>query len=287
MDAKNKGLESSYKVKRALRLFSAFSALTLAVLFSLAFFLHFEADTQLFKSGSRLIYVTEMLSVVISAALALLPFILVPKSDGMPQVFPGEAEYKPYYKVEPMPLKLSRYFAAALILAEGAVRFFLMISGRLQTFTSPFLTAVMLVLTVPLALYFLPEVVNKLTPEYEKTHLICGTLGIGWFVLNVINAYFDNTVAYSSPYRALCQLSFITVMAYLVYEIKFRTDAPFKRARLSALLAAFPISAGFTFGRLIMLLSGKSVSADDTALVFIFLALSVYLGMRLFFYDED
>ena len=76
-------------------------------------------------------------------------------------------------------------------------------------------------------------------------------------------------------------------MITLVYEIKFRTDAPFVRARLSALLAAFPICAGFTFGRVIMLLSGKTVSADDTALVFTFIGFSAYLGARLFCYDED
>ena len=287
MDIKNKGLEPSYKIKCALRLSSALSALVLGVMFSLAFFLHFEADTSLFKSGSRLIYVTEILSLVISAILAVLAFVLVPKSDGIPQVFPEEAEYKPYYKVEPMPVKLSRYFAAALILAEWAVRFYFMISGKLQIFISPFLASLMLVLTVPLALFFLPEIVNKLTPGYEKTHLWCGMLGIGWFVLNVINNYFNNAVAHSSPYRALCQLTFLTVMAALIYEIKFHTDAPFKRARLASLLAAFPVSAGFTVGRVIMLISGKAVSPDDTALVFIFVGFSVYLGAKLFCYDED
>lgn len=287
MDIKNKGLEPSYKIKCALRLSSAISALVLAVMFSLAFFMHFEADTSLFKSGSRLIFVAEILALVLPAILAVLTFILVPKSDGIPQVFPSEAEYKPYYNVEPMPLKLSRYLAAALILAEGAARAFLMLSGKLQIFISPFLTAIMLVLTVPLALFFLPEAVNKLTPGYEKTHLWCGMFGIGWFVLNVINSYFNNTVAHSSPYRALCQLSFLTVMVALVYEIKLHTDTPFKRARLASLLAAFPISAGFTFGRVIMLLSSKAVSADDTALVLIFVGFSVYLGARLFCYDED
>ncbi len=287
MDLRNKGLEASYKIKCALRLISAISALTLAVLFSLAFFWHFEADTSLFKAGSRLIYVTETLAIVVFVALPLLTFLLVPKSDGVPQVFPSEAEYKPYYKVESMPLKLSRYLASAVILAEGSVRIYLMISGKLQIFISPFLTAIMLMLSVPLALYFLPELVNKLTNGYEKTHLICGTLGIGWFILNVINTHFNNTVAYSSPYRALCQLTFLAVMVALVYEIKFRTDAPFTRARLSTLLAAFPICAGFTFGRVIMLLSGKAVSADDTALVFTFVGFSVYLGARLFCYDED
>ncbi len=287
MDIRNKGLEPSYKIKCALRLSSALSALALAVMFSLAFFLHFESDTSLFKSGSRLIYVTEILSLVFSAVLAILTFILVPKSEGVPQVFPEEAEYKPYYKVEPTPLKLSRYLAAALILAEGAVRAFLILSGKLQIFISPFLAAIMLVLTVPLALFFLPEIVNKLTPGYEKTHLWCGMLGIGWFVLNVINGYFNNTVAHSSPYRALCQLTFLTVMAALLYEIKLHTDTPFKRARLASLLAAFPVSAGFTLGRIVMLISGKAVSADDTATVFIFVGLSVYLGAKLFFYDED
>ncbi len=287
MDLRNKGLEASYKIKCALRLSSALSALILAVLFSIAFFMHFEADTSLFKSGSRLIYVTETLALVISAVLALLTFILVPKSDGMPQVFPSEAEYKPYYKVEPMPLKLSRYLAAALVLAEGAVRTFLMLSGKLQIFISPFLTALMLVLTVPLALFFLPELVNKLTPGYEKTHLWCGVFGLFWFILNAINIYFDNTVALASPYRIFCQLAFLAVMLATVYEIKFRTDVPFTRARLSALLSAFPICAGFTFGRVIMLLSDKAVSADDTALIFTFVGFSVYLGARLFCYDED
>ena len=287
MELKNKGLESSYKVKCVLRLTSAAAALILAVMFSLAFILHFEADTTLFKGGSRLIYVAEITAVIFTVLLTALTFILIPKKSSDEQVFPDEAEYKPYYKVEPMPLKLSRYFAAACILSEGAVRAYLMAIGRLQTFIPPFFTAVMLVLSIPLALYFLPEAVNKLTPGYEKTHLWFGTAGIVWFMLNVVNIYFDTTVTYASPYRVLSQLCFLFVMVSLIYEIKLRTDAPFVRARLAALTSAFPITAGFTVGRVMMLLTGKSVSADDTALIFTFIGFSVYLGIRLFCYDED
>lgn len=287
MELKNRGLEPSYKVKCMLRLSAALAALVSAVLFSLAFFLHFEAETALFKSGSRLIYVAEMLALSFSVILIILTFVLVPKKRGQEGIFPTEAEYKPYYNVEPIPLKISRYFVAVLIIIEGAVRTFLMIDGKLEVFMSPFFTALMLLFTLPLALFFLPEIINKLTPGYERTHLICGTLGLFWFFLNVINIYFDNTVALASPYRIIQQLVFLFVMLMILYEIKAHTDVPFVRARLATLLSAFVLTSGFTVGRVVMLLCGKAVSADDTAIVITFVGISVYMGMRLFYYDED
>lgn len=287
MEPKNKGLEPSYKLKCILRLSALGAAIVSAVLFSLVFFLHFEPEASVFKAGSSLIYVSEAVTLALSAVLAVLTFVLVPKSKNAMQVFPSEAEYKPYYKVEPVPLKISRYLAAALIALHGAVRAYLMLSGRLSSFISPFFTALMLLLTVPLALYFLPELTNKVTPEYEKTHLVCGMLGLFWFFLNVINIYFDTTVALASPYRIICQLAFLLVMLMLLYEIKLHTAFPFVRARLASLLAAFVTVSGFTAGRLVMLLCGKAVSADDTALVFVFVGFSLYMGGRLFYYNED
>lgn len=287
MEPRNKGLEPSYKIKCILRLSSAFSAVFLAVMFSLAFFLHFEAETSLFKAGSILIRISMLLSVIFSLTLAVLTFVLVRKNREDEQVFPSEAEYKPYYKVEPVAVKISRYLAAALILGEFVIKLFLTLSGKSEAFLSPFLTSIMLLLSVPLAFFFLPEVTNKLTPGYEKTHLYLGSIGIIRFLLDVINIYFDNTVAYASPYRILSQISLLLVMLMLVYEIKKHTDVPFLRARLASLLAAFTLSASFTVGRVVMLLSGKAVSGYDTATVFTMVGLSVYMGVKLFYYNED
>ena len=287
MKPRNKGLEPSYKIKCALRLASAFSAGLLGVLFSIAFFLHFEPETSLFKAGSILIRITMLLAVIISVILAVLTFALIRKTKAEEQVFPVEAEYKPYYKIEPVAIKTSRYVVAALIMGELAVKCFLVLRGKSQIFLSPFLSSVMLLLSIPLVLFFLPEVANKLTPEYEKTHLFFGSFGLIRFLLEAVNIYFDNTVAYSSPYRILNQISLLLVMLMLVYEIKFHTDTPFTRARLASLLAAFTLASSFTLGRVVMLISGKSVSVYDTATVFAMVGLSVYMGVKLYYYDED
>lgn len=287
MGPRNKGLEPSYKVKCILRLSALGAATVSALLFSLAFFLHFEPEFTLFKAGRSLIYISETVTLAFSAVLSLLTFILIPKRELPTRVFPSEAEYKPYYRVEPMPLKISRYLTAAFLLLQGAVRAYLTLSGRLASFISPFFAALMLLLTVPLALYFLPELTDKVAPEYKKTHLVCGTLGLLWFFLNVINIYFDTTVALASPYRMLTQLAFLLVMLMILYEIKLHTAFPFVRARLASLLAAFVTVSGFTVGRIVMLLCGKAVSADDTALVFVFVGFSLYMGARLFYYNED
>ncbi len=287
MEAKNRGLEKYYKIKCILRFTAAGMAFISAVLFSLAFFFDFEGKSQLFRSGSRLIFIAEFLTVIFCVIIVALTFIFVPKQEKEIPIFPTDAEYKPYYRVEPLPMKISRYFVAAVILSEGVVRAVLIINGGLKFSLSPFLSAVMLVLTVPLSLFFIPEIVNKLTPGYEKTHLICGTIGVLWFFLNTINIYFNYETALASPYRIIQQLTFIITLLMLVYEIKFHTDVPYVRARLAFLLSAFVLTCGFTFGRLVMLLSGKSVSADDTALIITFIGLSVYMGTKIFYYDED
>ncbi len=279
-----KGTEADYRLKAAVRLFAFAAGVLCAVLFSVALVRDFIPETQIFEYGARLFQNTLYLSLGLSTVcIAFCAFALKKKAMSDDGIFEPYAEY---YRTDNLFVKLCRFFCAAVLLAQCAVRAYLLVTDGLLPHPSAVITSLSIVLMLPLCLYFVPEIAQRTAPGYKKAHLVYGTIGAFWFVMMVLYYYFDKTVAIASPYKLMTQITYIASLLAIIEEIRLHTSYPAPRGRLSTLCFAFITTFGFNAARTVMLICGKVCTSEDTVGIFIGIALSVYFGVRLFFYDE-
>ncbi len=285
-----KGLESFYRRKLAVRLLAFVSGLLTAVLFSVALVRDFLPDKQIFSIGASLFQNTLYISLGAMMACILFCTFAIPKEKRKQESHLADApesyNFEEYFRLDGSMMRFCRYACAVLLLAQGVVRMYLFVTGKLLL-TPPFLlTALSVFLLFPLVLYFVPEIAQMTVGGNKKAHLGYGSVGLFWFVLIIIYFYYDRTVSLSSPYKLMCQIVLISTLLAITEEIRYQTSAPAPRARLATLCAAFIATFGFSLARIVMLICGKAVGVEDTVTVFIGLAFALYFGARLLFYDE-
>ncbi len=279
-----KGTEDNYRLKSAVRLLALFAGALCAVLFSVALVFDFIPEKQIFEYGKGLFQSAIYLSLGLSALCFIFCGIAL-KKKARSEDAPFEPYYE-YYTTDNMFVKVCRYACAVILLAQGGVRAYLFSVGGLLPHPSVVVTVLSVVLIFPLCLYFVPEISQKTAQGYKNAHLVYGAVGVFWFVIMVIYLYFDKTVVISSPYKLMCQITYIAQLLAIVEEIRLHTSCPAPRARLATLCFAFITSFGFNIGRVIMLISGNVCTVEDTVTVIIGTVLSLYFGERLVFYDE-
>lgn len=281
------GVEANYFRKRAVRLTALLLGVALAVLFSIALVTSFDTVKCLFEYGSIIGEIAFYCAVFAPIAVALLVFTAVPKEKPCEPVFPEENRYLHYYTAENTFVRLIRAFVCFVIAVQGAVRIVFLVLGVEKGGLPTFVAAMMLVAVFPFCAYFVPEITEKLGKADGRFHLMLGTFGIAFPLLSVIDLYFSKTYPISSEYVTVCQLCFISVMLATVYEIRYRLDGIGVRARLATTSAAFVLCFGFNFGRIVMLVGNGAVSPTDVSTTATLFVLSLYYGVRIFFYDED
>ena len=281
-----KGLETHYRKKRALRITSAVTALISAVLFGMALVKDFVPQNQLFTHGSYLFGIASAFTALACITVFILCFALIPKEAEPEPIFPKENEYKAYYSADEIETRLVRILTALGILAFTAVRISLITSGKLGDASSFAFTAITTFIAVPFALYFIPEVTDRLFAS-TKAHLACGMFGIIWFICLVVEKYFDHGYVLSSPFRLAEQLLLLTLMLFTVYEIKMHTDTRAPRLHLAFLCVALIFCLGFTLARCAMIMCEKTVSAENTVTILLEFFFSLYLAVRAYHYSED
>ena len=281
-----KGLEAHYRKKRVLRITAAVSALISAVLFGMALVKDFDPKNQLFAHGRYLFGIAALFTALACVTVFILCLTVIPKEASTEPVFPKENEHKAYYSVDEIETRIIRVLTALGLIAFVAVRISLIAGGKLGNASSFPLTMISTFLAVPFALYFIPEVTDRLfaTP---KAHLACGCFGIAWFICLVVEKYFDSGYVISSPYRLTEQLLLLTLMLFTVYEIKMHTSIRAPRLRLAFLCVSLTFCFGFTAARCAMLICGKTVSAENTAVIILEFFFSLYLAIRAYHYNED
>lgn len=286
---KSRGLEENYNKKRTVRIFAAGASLLSGIFFIIAFIFSFEPETALFKRGDMMFFAGEMVCLAACLIAVLFCRFLIPenKETASESPLPEENRFDRYYVLDSGAMKAARCFCAGALLIEGAVRIYLLFSGKLSVLPSPVVAVLAVMLFLPLMLYFVPEIASLTAPSYPKVHLVYGLIGVLWFIVNIIHSYFDRSLALSSPYTLFVQIMQLSVMLAIVYEIRMRTDSPAPRLRLAALCIAVILTGGFTLGRIAMLICGKIVSADDVAGIVTAAGFTVYLFARLFYYEED
>ncbi len=288
--SKKKGTERFYRRKTAIRLFAFISGLVFAVLFSIALVRDFIPDRQIFAIGADMFELTQYFVLICIAVCFIYCRTAIPKEsqarEGALENAPKSYEYTEYYKTDRKTVKFIRYACTAMLIAEGCVRLFLFFKGEMFSQPVVAVTVLSLILVFPLALYFSPELSDLTLPGYRKVHMVYGTIGLFWFIMMLVYFYFDKSVSLASPYRLMEQINLVFVLLAVIGEIRLHTSAPSKRGYLATLCAGFITSFSFTVGRIAMLFCGKFVSAEDTVYIFMGAAFALYLGMRMFFYDE-
>ena len=287
VDTAVKGAEMHYFRKRSVRIYTLCASAVLAIIMSLALAIDFEPQKQLFENGSVIGALAFYSAIALSVIALMLPFILIPreKSDG--SVFPDESRYEHYYTLDNSFMKILRLCVFSVIILQGVVRAVAVLLKVEPSNLPSIFTTVLLVLPIPLSLYFIPEITEKITAARGRAHQVLGTVGLFWFLLNVLDAYFDKSISLASEYVTLTQITCIAMMLALVYEIRYHLDGTKPRARLATASVASVLGVGFGIGQIVMLVSVGQVSFEATSVGVTLLALGVYFGARTFFYEED
>ena len=290
-----KGAEKSYFRKRAVRIYALSAALVCAVMLSLALGIDFDPQKQIFKNGSVLAAISFYGTLLLTAVAVILPFVLIPKEKTDEPSLPDMEEYKGYYNLDNTFVKVLRICVATVLMLQGVVRLVVTFAGielpsfmRAQAYGLTYNVSIVAMLTVfPLALYFLPEVLEKLGDVNGRLHLVFGSVGLIWFMFNLLEAYFDKLRPLSSEYAQLIQVAYAVMLLAVTYEIKYRLDPSSVRSRLATSGAACVIGFGLGIGQLVMAVSVGQISLGATALSVSMLAVALYFGARIFFYEED
>lgn len=277
-----RGAEQHYFEKRIIRIISLALAFALAVIFALAFALDFEPDKALFKNGSVLGGVSFYGSLLCAAALFILTPITVKKEKKDEPLLPESDEYTEYYTLDNAFVRIFRICASVAVALQGTVRFI----AELKT-ASSLMNSLNLLFSVFLAFYLVPELANKIGFFSNKTHIVFGIISLPWFAFGAINTYMQREFAFASSYLVLSQACYILLLLALVYEMRYHIDGAYVRTRLATSCAAFTLGAPFGFGRLVMLITCGQISLSDTSSAIICFAVSLYFGVRIFFYEED
>lgn len=139
--------------------------------------------------------------------------------------------------------------AAAVIYVLDIVR-----SGNVILFNtaSDIVTAALIVCTIPAAAYF---IISAFGGGYKnKSAIVCGMFTVIWMALLLLKLYFEMDVSLNSPTRILRQLAVISVMLYMLQELRYRIGI--KRSALFRVFAALAV-----------LFVGLSASSDITVML--------------------
>lgn len=283
----SKGQERDYFRMRIARIYAVAGAIVCAVLFSFSFGMDLDPVTKVFDTGSVIGPVSYYVGLALAAAALALPFLIIPKRGPQVSSLPESNRYLAYYTLDPMIIKIIRICTAAVLIMQCAVRMFAVVSGTDEAGLNTALAVLMLMMTVPLALYFVPELTERIDPTRFKAHIILGCVGILWYFLNVLDRYFDKSISLASRFDTLCGICLLLGMLALLYEIKYRIDGVSVRARMATSGAFFILGFGMGAGYMFMLVSRGSAGFYSDALGVSLLVLSVYYGARIVFYTED
>lgn len=138
--------------------------------------------------------------------------------------------------------------ASAVIYVLDFVR-----SGKVLLFdtASDIVTAALIICTVPAAAYF---IISAFGGGYRnKPAVVCGMFTVIWMALFLLKLYFEMEVSLNSPTRILRQLAVISVMFYMLQELRYRIGT--KRHAFFR-----------TFSALAVLFVGLSASSDITVM---------------------
>ncbi len=129
-------------------------------------------------------------------------------------------------------------------------------------------------------MYFALVMVGK--AKNGDKHVIFG-YGIILFVLMTLaKTYFDLKTTMNSPNKLLLQVTFMAIMVYMLYELRFSLGMAQPRGYMGAALAAFYLTAVNSLPGIIMFFAGALNKTDYLVCDFMTLGFAIYIGARIF-----
>lgn len=235
----------------------------------------FDEKTYMFLRGSEsMLTAYYTFCAVITAILAVSYFVFrFRKTDltTVTSVGNGETEHI---------LSKAVRMAGGAIFAVGAVMR-LVFSFNQDTSSSPLpaiVTVLMLIFYVCLALYFFPEAGKRFgIPSLPS---VCGLMGAVAFIIDTLSTYADMSIPIASEYRILTAASTVLFLLALVSELRIRIAEPKPYGYLALISVATAVAGSASIGRMISVLSGKTVSGPELARTVCGIGITVYLFSR-------
>lgn len=117
-------------------------------------------------------------------------------------------------------------------------------------------------------------------------HVIFG-YGIILFVLMTLaKTYFDLQTTMNSPNKLLLQVTFMAIMVYMLYELRFSLGISQPRGYMGAAFAAFYLTAVNSLPGIIMFFAGSLNKTDYLVCDFMTLGFAIYIGTRIFDFSK-
>ena len=235
----NKTLPSRYRL--FLGIFGA-EALLLVILRTVAFFTAFDPAIGYFSKGalSTIIYIAEALMLLDAFA----PFLLFKKEELSPEHKPAGA------------LVLAASAAVAALLAVTAcylpLRAVALINALGMVTAPSTLMLLATVLALPAAAHFFLPVLGK-----PQKATIFGYAVIPVAILLLSATYFDLHVQMNAPHKVSIHLALLSIMVFMLYEIRAAIGRGQPRAWLCASSICFLLSAAAGIPNLIAFAAGK------------------------------
>lgn len=169
--------------------------------------------------------------------------------------------------------------AGGAIFAVGAVM--RLVSSFNQDPSSPLpaiVTVPMLIFYVCLSIYFFPEADKKL--GVGGFTAFCGILGTVAIIIDTLATYADMSIPIASEYRILTAVCNILFLLTLVSELRIKLAEPKPYSYLALTAVASTVVGSVSIGRMISILSGKTVSGAELARTVCGIGITVYLFSR-------
>lgn len=133
-----------------------------------------------------------------------------------------------------------------------------------------------LILALPAALYFLSRLVKT------KYQIALGLFAIGYFVMLTLRVYFDMTMHINNPRWAFRVVALISVILYLVAEIRALISPEKKRALTVVGFVTLTLTLTESLSAIVMAIGFYTSEGWELTYSVLLLAVAVYIALRLF-----
>lgn len=134
-----------------------------------------------------------------------------------------------------------------------------------------------LILAIPAALYFLSHLVKT------KYQVALGLFAIGYFVMLTLRVYFDMTMHINNPRWAFRVVVLISVILYLVAEVRAMISPEKKGAMTVAGFVTLTLTLTESLSAIVMAIGYYTSEGWELVYSVLLLAVAVYIAIRLFY----
>jgi hypothetical protein len=228
------------------------------------FFAYYEENLNLYKAGAQLpgiFYICIFISALFCTSSS---FIF--RKDSSAHSLPPAGRF----------VSFAAILSGFLLLASVLLNSWYYLSG-VYTAVTP-LRAAAYIAAVPASFYFIITAMSR-APK-QNVIVLLGITAIIWAALYLMCIYFDMTSPLNSPIRILNQLSLITIMLYLTFEVRYLLGAPRLNLYFPVALLAMLFISMSSVSDIILTFSSVRASSQETVFRVTEAAIMLYIAAR-------